>query len=722
MEECTSITTLPDSIGCLSRLRYLCLNGCYNLQKLPTSIGQLTALEDLRLGWCGRLEALPDSITALRGLRQLFMDDCSSLSNLPATFGLLTALYELTINLGTEKQAIGMGPRIVQLSALMELQLRECSDEVIATLDSLGMFGNLPKLNCFFFRDCPSMTKLPETTRLLTNLTKLGLWACDKLQELPNSIGEFKVLSLLIIAHCSSLETLPDSLGGLTSLKYLSIVGCTSMIQLPMSIGQLSRLNELHIQDCRALLSLPDSIRLLNSLLRLHILDCGLLENLELLRVLQGLRIWGCTSTTELPGSCLVVVDNGIYDPAWFWDSKDWNWCKRNVKEVQRLEVNDCGFLRLAQDIESGRSILQCVHKLPCCKKLTIRLDSGFWSADDIEQLNAQMTLLERGLTDDEDLNHALKLAILARSINMRTFNALQTYLRVRECTDEGQLNALKTLVVRQCTNEAISLLETSRTIKNLNQLVKLEFYECLSITKLPKSIGQMMNLESLELWRCEEVQVLPNSIGQLKVLTTLVLRECNCIRTLPDSIGDLKVLTTLELRKCNSLQTLPESLGALTSLQYLYIVECTSITQLPMSIGHLSSLRGLNIQGCGELQSVPDSLRHLNLLAGLQISDCGASLERLGLLRALQGLRIWGCTSIAQLPASCIMVLDITLFSWGRDVVWDGVQWNWIPLKVNEEQVLETNDCGFLRHVQEGTRSGRLILQRVHSSPCHMT
>ena len=177
------------------------------------------------------------------------------------------------------------------------------------------------------------------------------------------------------------------------------------------------------------------------------------------------------------------------------------------------------------------------------------------------------MTLLMRDLsTNNEDSNHALKLAFLAWSNNMRTFNALGTYLSVRECIDGGQLKARKTLVVKECADEEITLLETSRIFRNLHQLVKLEFYECFSITKLPESIRLLTNLESLELWRCEQVQMVPNSVAQLKVLTTLVLRECNCIRTLPDSIGDLKVLTTLELRVCSSLETLPDSLDAMTS------------------------------------------------------------------------------------------------------------------------------------------------------------
>ena len=532
------------------------------------------------------------------------MDNCTFLSDLPATFGFMTALYWLGISLHTESQAVAIGPRIVQLSALMDLRLRKCTDEVIAMLDNLGTFRYLPQLLHLCFGNCPSMTQLPETIRFLTNLRVLELWDCDKLRELSNSIGQvLSILDYLSIRYCSNLETLSDSLDALTSLKDLLLVGCTSITQLPASIGQLSRLAQLHIQDCRALLSLPDSIRHLNALQRLTILDCGLLEALGLSRVLQGLRIWGCTATTNLPGSCLVVVDSDFHDPAWFVDGEDFPWRNRNVKEVQVLEANDCGFLRLARDAESEWSFLQRVCDLPCCKTLAIHLESDSYMVNTIGEFNALLTLLESDLTDDEDSNHALKLAILARSNNMEGFNALQTYLRVRECTNEGQLNALKTLLLRDCTDEIITLLETSCTFKYLHQLVKLEFYECFSITKLPESIGQILtNLESLELWRCEEVQALPNSVGQLKMLTTLVLRECSCIRTLPDSIGNLNVLKTLDLRQCSNLETLPDSLGAMTSLQSLDIVECTCITKLPTSIGHLSSLVGLNIQGCGEL------------------------------------------------------------------------------------------------------------------------
>ena len=65
-------------------------------------------------------------------------------------------------------------------------------------------------------------------------------------------------------------------------------------------------------------------------------------------------------------------------------------------------------------------------------------------------------------------------------------------------------------------------------------------------------------------------------------------------------------------------------------------------------------------------------------------------------------------------------MVGDSTYYTSAN--IWDGKLWDWVPLNVKEEQVLEVNDCRILRHDREDTRSGRLILQRVHNSPCTKT
>ncbi|KAG0564195.1 hypothetical protein KC19_8G091100 [Ceratodon purpureus] len=370
MKGCTSITTLPDSIGQLSLLQVLNLFACKNLQKLPSTIGQLTQLQSLQLQACERLESLPDSITALPRMQQLYIGTCTSMSKVPETMGLMTGLTGFTTDLATEWQAGAVG----QLHGLKRLIVSNSSDEGITWLDRKSSLAHLHHLSIFQFQYCPAMSKLPHTIGLLTNLDHLELWDCESLRELPNCIGQLKLLTTLTLRSCSSLETLPDCLGALPSLEYLWIGHCRSLTKLPESIGHLSRLQALCIDWCGELQPLPESLRQLSALWRLQILDCGSLEGLGVLRVLPGLRIWGCTSVTNLSGSSLIVLDRNYCDSSWYLydDGNQYYSVRGDLKELRVVEANDCGLLRLVQDAESGRSILQRVHKVECCKLITL--------------------------------------------------------------------------------------------------------------------------------------------------------------------------------------------------------------------------------------------------------------------------------------------------------------------------------------------------------------
>ncbi|KAG0586241.1 hypothetical protein KC19_2G074800 [Ceratodon purpureus] len=373
LERCTSITTLPHSIGRLSKLQILDLFYCMNLQELPSSIGQLTGLVKLNLMGCENLKALPDSISTLPELDELYISGCSSMSRMPSSP--MTTLGMMFMEIDEEWQALALG----QLIGLRFLNLSHCSDEGNALLDSSGAFGNLHQLFfCVIFRN-PGMTKLPQTMGLLTNLGWLELCECEGVRELPESMGHLKLLTRLRLIHCDSLETLPDCLGALTRLRHLWIQQCPSLTKLPESIGLLSSLRDFRIAGCAGLQPLPDSIRQLNALERLDILDCGSLVGLGVStvlsdvrifgrRVLPGLRIWGCTSVTELPGSCLMVVDSNFSDPMWFGHHDNDQPVPENLKELRLVEENDCGFLRHVHDTPTGRFIVQRVHEVPCCK------------------------------------------------------------------------------------------------------------------------------------------------------------------------------------------------------------------------------------------------------------------------------------------------------------------------------------------------------------------
>ncbi|KAG0608634.1 hypothetical protein M758_8G121100 [Ceratodon purpureus] len=373
LQDCTSIITLPPSIGRLSKLQILYLNNCKNLQELPSSIGQLTGLVELYLSLCENLKALPDSITTLPGLKVLHLWGCSSMSRMPPSP--MTGLVTMQIELAEVWQALAVG----QLTELLLLTVCKCTDEVIDVLDSSGAFRNLHRLYCFWIQVSPGLTKLPQTVGLLTNLDWLEISDCWRVRELPECIGHLKLLTTLRLMRCGSLVALPDCLGALTSLRHLWIQQCTSLTKLPESIGLLSSLRGLRIQGCAGLQALPDSLRQLNALERLDVLDCGSLEGLGVSRllsdvrifgrrVLPGLRIWGCTSVTELPGSCLMVVDSNFSDPFWVACDGIYGIIREDLKELQLVEENDCGLLRHVHDTGTGRFIVQRIHEVPCCK------------------------------------------------------------------------------------------------------------------------------------------------------------------------------------------------------------------------------------------------------------------------------------------------------------------------------------------------------------------
>ncbi|KAG0607530.1 hypothetical protein M758_8G035600 [Ceratodon purpureus] len=373
LEFCGSITTLPHSIWRLSKLQILDLAFCKNLQELPCSIGQLSGLVKLDLTWCENLKALPDSISTLSRLDFLSMAGCSSMSRMPPSP--MTGLGSVFMELAEEWQALAVG----QLTGLWRLTLYECRDEAIAVLDSSGAFGNLHQVEVFRIETSPGMTKLPQTTGMLTNLMFLEIFECKRMRELPESMGHLKLLTILRLIRCRRLETLPDCLGALTSLEWLWIEKCPSLTKIPESIGLLSSLRAFRIEGSAGLQPLPDSIRQLNALERLDILDCGSLEGLGVSRVLSdvrifgrrvlpGLRIWGCTSVTELPGSCLMVVDSNVSDPDWYGLDDEFSPIPEDLKELRLVEENDCGFLRHVHDTPTGRFIVQRVHEVPCWK------------------------------------------------------------------------------------------------------------------------------------------------------------------------------------------------------------------------------------------------------------------------------------------------------------------------------------------------------------------
>jgi len=174
----TGLTTLPEWIGELTKLKSLELQINRKLTHLPASIGNLVNLERLILR-TNILTRLPASIGNLRNLENLELNN-NKLTTLPASIGNLTKLRTLDLS----------GNKLTTLPT------------------SIGKLRNLEDLNLYLNK----LTTLPESIGKLTELEYLNL-SDNKLTTLPESIGNLKKLKEISL---DLLKSLPNSFATLS--------------------------------------------------------------------------------------------------------------------------------------------------------------------------------------------------------------------------------------------------------------------------------------------------------------------------------------------------------------------------------------------------------------------------------------------------------------------------------------------------------------------------
>lgn len=165
------LTSLPDSIGCLSQLTYCYLHG-NNLQSLPDSVGELVSLQVLDIG-NNKIRNLPKTLGKLPSLRSLvavynqitcfpkelcnlktlsvLMLSRNNLLHLPEAIGGLTGLQGLYIDHNHIKEL----PR--SLASLPLLTRISCCCNSLTHLPALT-FNSKPTV---FFDDNPQINYLP---------------------------------------------------------------------------------------------------------------------------------------------------------------------------------------------------------------------------------------------------------------------------------------------------------------------------------------------------------------------------------------------------------------------------------------------------------------------------------------------------------------------------------------------------------------------------------
>jgi len=183
------------------------------------SIGNLTSLDFLNLEGCWRLKNLPESIGNVKSLETLNISGCSQLEKLPERMGDMDSLTKLLAD-GIENEQFLAS--IVQLKHVIRLSLRRSSSaRPSSSLISVGVLNWKRWLPTSFIE-----------------------WIPVKRLELSN-------------AGLSDHATKCVDLSGLSALEVLDLTG-NKFSSLPFGIGFLPKLRWLSVQACKYLVSIPD--------------------------------------------------------------------------------------------------------------------------------------------------------------------------------------------------------------------------------------------------------------------------------------------------------------------------------------------------------------------------------------------------------------------------------------------------------------------------------
>ncbi|KAM3337619.1 disease resistance protein Roq1 [Capsicum galapagoense] len=273
LTNCPKVDTFPEINGDMHCLEWLTLSST-GIRELPSSIGNLSGLYDLNLNGCEDLVSLPNSLCNLMNLQYLHLDGCKKLEKLPENIG---NLQELGILDATET-AISQPPTsITKLGKLTDLrfsrshvlqhvlhsssfilpELSGLSSLTDLQLSNLNILGGLPEeLGSLLFLDelnlsGSNISCLPKSIKQLLHLQCLDLQFCQNLNELP---GEQLPPNLtdLYLDYYLFLKSIRDLVTKCLKLHVLSISWCrheksecgtvsTSQVNVLKSLQQLIR-------------------------------------------------------------------------------------------------------------------------------------------------------------------------------------------------------------------------------------------------------------------------------------------------------------------------------------------------------------------------------------------------------------------------------------------------------------------------------------------------
>ncbi|KAL4028987.1 hypothetical protein IC575_012206 [Cucumis melo] len=243
LRQCTNLVKLPSYLR-LKSLEYLSLSGCCKLEsfptiaenmkslyeldldftaikELPSSIGYLTKLSILKLNGCTNLISLPNTIYLLRNLENLLLSGCS-------IFGMFPHTWDPTIptiqQVCSPSKMMETASWSLEFPHLLVPNESLCAHFTLLDLESCNI-SNAKFLEILcdvapFLSDLRlsenKYSSLPSCLHKFMSLWNLELRNCKFLQEIPNLPQNIQNLDA---SGCKSLARSPDNIVDIISIK-----------------------------------------------------------------------------------------------------------------------------------------------------------------------------------------------------------------------------------------------------------------------------------------------------------------------------------------------------------------------------------------------------------------------------------------------------------------------------------------------------------------------
>ncbi|GKV44972.1 hypothetical protein SLEP1_g52107 [Rubroshorea leprosula] len=207
---------LPESIGDLKSLQYLCL--ICNLEvSIPASIGKLRQLTSLYLCLNNLSGEIPSSLANLTQLSDLDLSNNQFSGPIPTSIGNLRQLTRLA------------------------LYSNDLSGEIPSSLANLTQLSDLDLSHNQF------SGLIPASIGNLRQLTRLALYSNNLSGEIPSSLTNLSQLTFLHLSNNQFFGPIPASIGNLQQLTGLALYSNNLSGQITPSLANLTQLSDLDL-------------------------------------------------------------------------------------------------------------------------------------------------------------------------------------------------------------------------------------------------------------------------------------------------------------------------------------------------------------------------------------------------------------------------------------------------------------------------------------------